>query len=1083
MKIKRADLYQMALIALGVLAVALFFVFWKRELFPEYRIYQNDYDALEKFRSSYSREPPPEFKKEVKQIVIEREDRGNPTIDRCISCHVALQLPHFSPTKLAHDPNGNLVRDEKGLPVKIPNEEYVWAKLDEKIKELIGSNNIQEANDLKSLKSAQVGEHVYDVTKALQMHPLIGKETRPFEFHPIEEYGCVSCHSGNGRALTTDKAHGPVFDGQYDIEDEGPKPEFLEKDPKNDPKFSTMFNYKPGSSLLFQTTPVLSGALIESKCVQCHLPSAIAAQSHIDAHTKNYQKGEELYITQACYACHRIAGFARGGLGPELTLEGKSYPWFIKESIVWPQADLRTSTMPNYRLDHDELVQLMTYLLGQTGSCKAVSPIAHKVAIQEWEKGKKLPWEKPITPVQTHDLRYAMTVFATEGCVACHRLKGFESDVGFNENSSFDALQKEHTWFAQLFPEFATGSQIVQKLEQHAEEIDNKIISNVRSNSILEEIEKKHPGHIAGLYSNFKYAERAKNHFFSTQIAQHPQRREEFLAEWKLWKDRVHRVLMMFIQEYGLGRLVGPRPNWSGIFRTDEWLMEHFRNPSAHVPRSIMPVFPFDDTKFYALTLMLDQLGIRNRDETRAIWNHEGFSPEKAFEIHCLQCHGEYRSGNGPVSEWIYPIPKNLRNADFLRNLTKERVIQSIKHGVKGTPMPPWGEVAKDKTIQIGSSPVLKPVEIEMLTDWLFSNLPGGEVIRTSEEVPKWQYAPQDILDELDHQQELFSVTVNAAPNPETHSYYIQQKFYTKENIEAGKAFFELNCAICHGKEGDGSGERAGLMQESKPRMLTNLDWIDTRDDLRLLRSIKYGVPGTAMIPWGDQTSPLQRIQLLLFIRSLSKDNEMRRQLSSAIYKAIDVPQFVVETARLDEYKKVDDTKKMAQQLRAEREEVLRNKSEESSKKASELYYQELQLLDTLREQEKRDQLFVQLKELIAEEETVLLNLGQSLLGNKVESDVWDNFIAIVTNNKNGLKDKILSNLNSKIQSIEHSRNILEGKFSSQSRNDELAGLIYISKSLNKLHNQVTSSLEQVEKLKEKQAILFEKIQQKPNHE
>ena len=38
--------------------------------------------------------------------------------------------------------------------------------------------------------------------------------------------------------------------------------------------------------------------------------------------------------------------------------------------------------------------------------------------------GKALPWEKPITPAQMYDLQYSMTVFATEGCASCHRLRG-----------------------------------------------------------------------------------------------------------------------------------------------------------------------------------------------------------------------------------------------------------------------------------------------------------------------------------------------------------------------------------------------------------------------------------------------------------------------------------------------------------------------------------------------------------------------------------------------------------------------------------------------------------------------------------
>ncbi len=74
---------------------------------------------------------------------------------------------------------------------------------------------------IESLKKAYVGGVEVDMTKALAMHPLIGKETRPFQFHPIEEYGCTVCHNGNGRALTVEKAHGPVFDGQYPARSKG----------------------------------------------------------------------------------------------------------------------------------------------------------------------------------------------------------------------------------------------------------------------------------------------------------------------------------------------------------------------------------------------------------------------------------------------------------------------------------------------------------------------------------------------------------------------------------------------------------------------------------------------------------------------------------------------------------------------------------------------------------------------------------------------------------------------------------------------------------------------------------------------
>jgi mono/diheme cytochrome c family protein len=567
----RADSYQILLILSGVIVAVLFGTFLYREIFPEYKIYQNDYIALEEFRSSYTQQPPPAFQTGIKQIVLEREDRGPPTIDRCISCHVALQIPYFSPTKIAHDLNGNIVRHPDGHPLLIPNEDYIWQKLDEKIVALRDekrleqlkyegqtsevTRRLEEANQYEALKTAHVGDQVYDVTKVLVMHPLMGNEIYPFQYHPMEEYGCISCHNGNGRGLVTDKAHGPVFDGQYEREDLGPTPQFIEHDPKNDPSFARVFNDKPGSELIFQTEPIFVGSLIQAKCVQCHQTADIklaevdtavsdlallrqqrvktltdayqnekqatvdllklhqmieeqgyaktlrqlqtmetnyslpalelehftsqikylekaakgqaeedrakanilaklnhdlvnllgsddlvkgleeayqtngsmgidsflkqhqqnlqakgilfvkaqaldfnqdlmrhaqeaqqsfskatsdrklmsALVSDVDELTRDYQRGKELYISQACYACHRITGFARGGVGPDLTRSGDHYPWYLKRKLVWPQGDLPTSTMPNMHFDTKELEALMTFLLAQKGNNRSVA--------------------------------------------------------------------------------------------------------------------------------------------------------------------------------------------------------------------------------------------------------------------------------------------------------------------------------------------------------------------------------------------------------------------------------------------------------------------------------------------------------------------------------------------------------------------------------------------------------------------------------------------------------------------------------------------------------------------------------------
>lgn len=1285
---RRGGLYQYFLIAFGAVATLLFAVFLYRELFPEYKIYQNAYVALEKFRSGYTGQPPPPFEEGVKQIVLHKEDKGPPEIDRCISCHVALKFEHFSPTKIGYDLNGNIMRNEDGFPVKVPNESYIWKKLDEKIASL--GKGSAEAERLRALKTAHVGEHTYNVEKALQMHPLIGRETRPFEYHPMEEYGCVSCHNGNGRALTAQKAHGPVFDDKYEPAFIGPMPQFLEEDEKNDPRFSKVLNHKPGHSLLFQTTPLYVGGLIEAKCMQCHKTSEAALQSaydfanvaatqklkksdavfkayenavdaaaglvrlkalvdkkgpekavetlrqrennyklppevqerasaqlkylqklppskagaalqrqlvealgseelakaleeklaavpdagapaaveafvkerkgegslfakaaaadlerelvqhvkdtegslkktvndsrtissmerDIDLLTQHYQRGRELFISQACYACHRIEGLARGGVGPELTQEGLKYPWFVKESIVWPQADLKTSTMPNFRLDHAELEPLMAFLMAQTGQRKAESEVGHKIAVQQWEAGNKLPWEEPIPPAKMHDLDYSMTVFATEGCAACHRLNGYKSNVGFavekgKEELPFDVLYKEQQWFNELFPEEIESAQLVAAIEKNQEEIDRRIVDGVREGAILEKIEKSHPEAVESLYSNFRFALRAKNH----------------TGEAKEWKERVRRVLMLFVQQYGLGRQIGPKTSWSGIYRSDEWLMEHFRNPASHVARSIMPVLPFDDTKFYALTYMLDVLGIRNRDAVRRIWQERGFNPQQAYEIHCAQCHGPYMQGNGPVSTWIYPIPKNLRNADFMRNLTRAKVYESIAHGVKGTPMPPWGEVAEDKPTADGI-PVLEEREIEQLVDWLFSSLTGGEVIRQPEDVLKWQYEAEDVIEELQREgselkkkktkeepppelaalsggeryyadsapkvyrndpvAEVFNVVPHPVGETEKQGYYIKKEYYTDENLQSGRAFFELNCAVCHGKDADGTGARAATMEDAKPRMLVNLDWLDTRDDLRLLRSIKFGVPGTSMVAWGDQTSALQRMQLVMYLRTLSEEAKLRSRLFGSLYKAFNQAEIAVENVRIEEYPEITKVEKELESTEKRRKRLdSRVKiGTASPEEAASLYKKELELTRQLQELKKRDREYLDLIRLIKKERRLFQELGLAfisqresgldpteffeLIGKEGGRFVFDGkqLRMTVGSEIEAAAKQLQEEIAARIAGLKKERDAVQGKVYSARRTEELSEHNQRIDSLVKLKSRLVSTVEESKRIREKQ--------------
>ncbi|MCB1118674.1 MAG: hypothetical protein KDK65_01800 [Chlamydiia bacterium] len=72
----RGNRYQIALIALGVVATGLFGYFMSLELFPEYKKYQNVYVEMEKFRAEITGGELPPFATGIKQIVLEKRRSG-----------------------------------------------------------------------------------------------------------------------------------------------------------------------------------------------------------------------------------------------------------------------------------------------------------------------------------------------------------------------------------------------------------------------------------------------------------------------------------------------------------------------------------------------------------------------------------------------------------------------------------------------------------------------------------------------------------------------------------------------------------------------------------------------------------------------------------------------------------------------------------------------------------------------------------------------------------------------------------------------------------------------------------------------
>lgn len=342
---------------------------------------------------------------------------------------------------------------------------------------------------------------------------------------------------------------------------------------------------------------------------------------------------------------------------------------------------------------------------------------------------------------------------------------------------------------------------------------------------------------------------------------------------------------------------------------------------------------------------------------------------------------------------------------------------------------------------------------------------------------------------------DVFDVSSKTVLGEQMEMYYIKKQFYTLQNIEEGRKFFEVNCAACHGADADGSGARASIMIDAKPRMLTNLDWINTRDDLRLLRSIKYGVPGTAMTPWGDFTSSLQRLQLVIFIRSLTEEKEQRGTLAEALYQTFSPLTGEIEKARRVEYDSLHALQQQYDVLEGTQKEAEKNLKESA---ATEIYKQRLELGVKLQQHKVQDERLLSLKKLLEKERDFYQSIGNDLIAGELDGPIWQMLLKMVkanndrftfTDNKlvvqastDNLKpildlgQQMVEAINTHIIELEQQKKELSGRLPSVDKDNQTQSIAAKIVTDTKLNRKISSGLKEMPTLWQQEQQLTEQI-------
>lgn len=148
--------------------------------------------------------------------------------------------------------------------------------------------------------------------------------------HPIEKFGCTTCHGGQGVALTVATAHGELH----------------------------LFDQTPRLA-----EPLLTGSWIESQCLKCHQQDIPVLQFASDA-----AHGKELFEKRGCPGCHLARGFENlEKVAPDLRqLASKVDPAWLVEWIKEPTAYLPQAKMPNFRFTPAQSEAAASYLLASS---------------------------------------------------------------------------------------------------------------------------------------------------------------------------------------------------------------------------------------------------------------------------------------------------------------------------------------------------------------------------------------------------------------------------------------------------------------------------------------------------------------------------------------------------------------------------------------------------------------------------------------------------------------------------------------------------------------------------------------------
>jgi len=513
------------------------------------------------------------------------------------------------------------------------------------------------------------------------------------------------------------------------------------------------------------------------RCVTCHIAADDPRFSGLAEPLKTHPYSAALGDVQRNGRWERRHKFSDFGCTVCHEGQGRGLDTFHShgEDEFWPEPLLGYVTQPNWRKDFEPHLKGAEYMEAACAQCHTDPDFAGTPHVT---RGRKL--------------FYAMN------CYGCHKIDGMsEGTLGPDLTEAGRKFKIDYLWESIVEPRANLDTSFMPNFHLGAEDVKALVIFLKSRRGV-----------------NFAETslDRYKAHIANVAVVIPPGTAGDKAGE-QLLADRACTACHKLRDRDGG---IAPDLSYEGLVRDNAWLMDHFKNPRSRIPDSIMPTFRFPEDDFQRLSAFLETL------KTPPV----AANPAATYKELCERCHGEKGDGHGKVAWYIDPSPRDFTKEGFMVSKPRERFVASIKEGVPGTSMPPWGRALKDDQADGVLSYVLKT------------------------------FARID------------------APSPKNHNVPDRNPVETSAaSIARGERTFLDRCTGCHGRKADGKGPNS-LDIFPHPRNLRNSWFVGKVEDRRLFDSILYGVQGTAMPSWIDYgLSKEDTGDIVNFIRSLNPSN------------------------------------------------------------------------------------------------------------------------------------------------------------------------------------------------------------------